>query len=169
MICLIFLTACVQDNRMVGATCESSTQSKKDGVFLASYHIEPKHLEVGNNFYLEIKEAFIEQRFLIRPSTGEIRLEDPSLITPRLVLVCSDDTHLGIGTVDWSMEITDPDLIREGEKFSLANEPGKNVFAFDLKKSYKFIPKPFEITVEVRNSSITKKTRYFKLKAYPKK
>lgn len=166
---------------MYEVTCDSSAQAKKDKYLLATYRITPQrvfvneklatyHLEPGilsdrNKFLLEIKEAFIQRRFQMNLSTGESKLIDPKMTEPKLVIVASENSQVGLGTVDWVMEIVDKKVVDDERTRVVASHPAEHVFDFNLKSVDTFIPQEFQIRLTVTDEHGTK--RLYMLTAKP--
>jgi len=105
---IIFITSCSLDHNeyITGrafvskedrfeVTNSSIKQAKKDGVFLTACTITPSTVAVGTNFFLNVQEAFIEQRHSVGAVTGQVKLLDSLSTAPKLVIIPRLEARLG--------------------------------------------------------------------------
>ena len=154
------LTACSSScPDMYEGSNYSSTQSRKDGVFLQSYQISP------TTPYLPIKESYVEQRFMI--GNRPLRLLDSTSMQANLIVVCSAPPQLGIMAFDWNWLLAEgPHLNNPHQRIS-CSEPGEGVFRFRLEGRPAFDSPVFSMRLQLMRDSATDVVKMIEMTAKP--
>ncbi|MDQ2770306.1 MAG: hypothetical protein M3Y54_07385 [Bacteroidota bacterium] len=120
----------------------SIAQSKKDGVFLTTCTVTPNSLAVSDSFSLDIKEAFIEQRFSLGARTNKVKLMDSLELNPKLIILFKKNAHLSRLWRDSFIEL---------RAAPYTGGPSDDMVAFNLPKDH--LDKKFALRLRVRNKS----------------
>lgn len=155
------LTACSSScPSMYEGSNYSSAQSRKDGVFLRSYQISPP------TPYLDIKEAFVEQRFMI--GDKPLRLLDSTTIEANLIVVCSTPPNLGSLHFDWNCQLADGQPLGDPRFMMYCDEPGEKVFRFRLEARPTFNNPVFPMRLQLMRDSATNVVKTIDMVARPR-
>lgn|GEM_PF-6258442 len=125
----------------------TSAHSRKDGVFLRSYQISPP------TPYLDIKEAFVEQRFMI--GDQPLRLLDSTTVEANLIVVCNTPPKLGLLHFEWDWLLADGQPLGDPRLLTSCSEPGEKVFRFRLEARPTFDSPVFPMRLQLMRDSAT--------------
>lgn len=124
------------------ATSASMAQSQKDGVFLTNCQVTPSMVRVGNDFLLEVQEAFIEQRFTVGEYTDRARLMDSTEVLPKLVIIPKKGSRLSRMSLDAILQM-------RVVPYTRATSTNNDIIILNLTKSQ--LRSPFALRLHVPN------------------
>ena len=161
----LLLPGCIVDDSMSEVTCLSSAVAQKDGVLLATYRISPTRFIVGDQFRFIFKEAFVMRRLMMNASGSRRRIIDSTAVNPKLILVGTDDSELGVLRAGVDIEILDSASIKQYGYGLKGSQPFDPAFDFNLNPVETFRCPDFRLKLTVRDEQGENKV--FFLKATP--
>lgn len=155
LVLLFSLTSCVSSQQMLEVTCDSSAQSKKDGVLLAVYHMKPEQITDDKEFVFAVKDAFVERRFMMNSRTKEIVSLTGDSFSSKLVVVPTENSKTGILAVNWDARLLNDSLPVNktlNNRESVAYRINDGVIGFRLFSSNKFECREIKAVILVRGT-----------------
>jgi|GEM_PF-3696000 len=154
------LGSCVSSQQMLEVTCESSAYSKKDGMLLATYHMEPASITDASGFSFAVKEAFVERRFMMNSRTKEAIPLGSGEFLAKLVVVPTKESKPGILAVNWDARLLSDSLPAAktmNARESVAYRQAEKLFVFSLFSRNKFECREIKAVILVRQPDKTMK------------
>ncbi|MDO7877167.1 hypothetical protein Q5H93_20645 [Hymenobacter sp. ASUV-10] len=150
---LLTLGSCAGSQQMLEVTCESSAYSKKDGMLLATYHMEPASITDASGFSFAVKEAFVERRFMMNSKTGEAVWLANGDFLAKLVVIPTKESKPGTLAVTWDARLVSDSLPAAktmNARESVAYRTGAEVYVFRLFSPNKFECREIKAVILVR-------------------
>lgn len=127
---------------------------------LRSYQLSPA------TPYLDIKEVFVEQRFMI--GDCPLRLLDSTTVEANLIVVCRTPPNLGLLHYDWNWQLADGQPLGDPRLTTGCDEPGDKLFRFPLKARSTFDSPVFPMRLQLMRDSASNVVKTIDLVARPR-
>jgi hypothetical protein len=155
------LVSCTPDSHMYEVTNTSSAHSKKDGVFLKSYHLSPASV------YLPIKEVFVEQRLMAGANPTRQHRLDSTTVAANLIVVLEKPLQLGLLHFDWNLLLADGVTWADRREATSCDEPTALLLRFRLKDRPVFDNPAFPMRLQLMKDSATNVAKTIDFTATP--